>query len=142
MIAIKVEVSGDVAKKLHTFSSNMTKYLDRALLSAAILLEAEIKKKISRGGRGGATYRVGKRNAQRSAPGEPPKTDSGRLVGSIRHEHSFLSASVGSEVNYAGYLEFGTSKMAARPYLVPTLEENTDTIEKMVEDAMREAMGS
>lgn len=30
---------------------------------------------------------------------------------------------VGSDVEYAAYVEFGTSKMAAQPYLRPALEE-------------------
>lgn len=138
---IKVEISGDVAEKLKTASSRVTDAVDGALLDAAILLEGIIKKKISRGGRSGNPYSVGGKSAQRSAPGEPPKSDTGRLVNSIRHTHSFLTATVGTEVNYAGYLEYGTSKMAARPYLEPTLEENEDTIEKMIIDAMQKAMG-
>jgi HK97 gp10 family phage protein len=140
MIDIKVDISGEAAKKIQNLDASMLTFVDKALLDAAILIEAVVKKKISRGGRSGTFYRVGKKGAQRSAPGEPPKSDTGRLVNSIRHEHSFLSASVGSDVNYSGYLELGTSKMAARPYLAPSLEENKDTIEKMVIDAMQKAM--
>jgi HK97 gp10 family phage protein len=138
---IKVEFSDDLAKKMLDANTRVLNEVDKALLAGAILIEGQIKKKISRGGRGGGTHRVGRRTAVRSAPGEPPKSDTGRLVGSITHQHSFLSATVGTEVNYAGYLEFGTSKMAERPYLRPTLEENQDTIERMIIDAMQRAMG-
>jgi HK97 gp10 family phage protein len=140
MIDIKVEVSGDAAKKLIHSSLTIARETDRAILMAAIMLEGVVKQKISRGGRGGRVYSVSGKRSQRSAPGEPPKTDTGRLVGSIRHEHSFLSASVGSEVNYAGYLELGTSRMAARPYLQPSFDENENKIMEMVENALKKAM--
>jgi Mu-like prophage protein gpG len=117
----------------------MTQDIDRTLLEIAIIIEGVVKKKISRGARSGLGYVRGRKRAVRSAPGEPPKSDTGRLVGSIRHEHDFLSASVGSDVNYAGYLELGTSKMANRPYLVPSLEENNNLIERMIMDAIQRA---
>jgi HK97 gp10 family phage protein len=48
---------------------------------------------------------------------------------------------VGSQVHYAGYVEFGTSRMAPRPYLTPALMQNIpmlrqtlgDMIEKWIE---------
>ncbi len=141
MIDIKVDVSGEAAQKLKDASFRMAREVDKAILTAAIILEGEIKKKISRGGRSGSKYSRGGKGAIRSAPGEPPKTDTGRLVGSIRHEHSFLTASVGTDVNYAGYLELGTSKMAPRPFLIPTLEENTEKIEQLVLQAMQRTLG-
>jgi HK97 gp10 family phage protein len=152
MIEIKVDVSGNAAKKLLEASFSMARNVDRAILSAAILVEATAKKKISRGAltKGEKSekrlYGIGNKKFNRadqqvrSAPGEPPKTDTGRLVGSITHEHSFLTASVGSNVSYAGYLELGTKHMEARPYLQPSLDESQDEIEKMIMRAMQETM--
>ena len=136
MISIAVEVSGDQAKRLLVASREIVKEVDRALLAGAILLEGEIKKKISRGGR----FNAKGVKTSRSNPGEPPKSDTGRLVGSITHTHSFLEANVGSNVFYAGFLERGTSKMAERPYLQPTLDENQDKILRWIEDALRKAI--
>lgn len=140
MINLKIEVSGDAAKKLLNASDEMLDRVDKALLAASIMLEGNIKKKISRGGRSGTTYGIGGKRAQRSAPGEPPKSDTGRLVSSISHERmGFLNYAVGANVHYAGYLELGTRKMAARPYLQPTLKEHENEIEQMVLRAMQES---
>ena len=50
--------------------------------------------------------------------------DTGRLRSSITHEVDLFSGKVGSNVEYAAYVELGTVKMAARPYLRPALEMN------------------
>jgi len=66
----------------------------------------------------------------RSKPGEPPAVQTGRLVGSIGSEVNapkllmrFGSIKLvgGEPVDYAAYLEHGTAKMAARPYLRPQI---------------------
>lgn len=48
--------------------------------------------------------------------------DTGNLKNSIRTEMAELSAVVGTHVEYAPYVEFGTVRMGARPYLVPAAE--------------------
>lgn len=66
-------------------------------------------------------------NAFPSAPGEPPHKQTGRLLGSVAWEIiSNLVARVGTNINnppYPRYLEFGTRKMAARPWLRRSLNE-------------------
>jgi hypothetical protein len=71
------------------------------------------------------------RSGQHSAPGEPPYVQSGMLRRSITWmAPAKLIRLVGSALkpqgsqgshSYAWYLEYGTSKMAARPYLLPAL---------------------
>lgn len=55
--------------------------------------------------------------------------DTGRLRASITHrlEHDAegLLAIIGTDVEYAAYVEFGTSHMRAQPYLRPALAEAT-----------------
>lgn len=53
----------------------------------------------------------------------PVKT--GRLRNSITHEiaEDGLNAAIGSNAQYAPYVEFGTRRMRARPYLFPAFEE-------------------
>ncbi len=56
--------------------------------------------------------------------------DTGRLRSSIqttnvrRSGNHELSVRVGSAVNYARYVELGTRRMRARPYLRPALSQN------------------
>ena len=56
-----------------------------------------------------------------SQPGEAPAPDTGTLMRSVTHsvEATFDGAegNVGSNLEYAKYLEYGTSKMRARPFL-------------------------
>lgn len=58
-----------------------------------------------------------------SAPGEPPGVDTGALQRSITVQqvgHLRYVVAVGTE--YAAYLEYGTSNMAARPFLLPAFK--------------------
>jgi len=58
-----------------------------------------------------------------SASGEAPATDTGFLASSIYFENSGkMEATVGSRLAYAGWLEFGTQKIAPRPSWAPAVE--------------------
>ena len=76
---------------------------------------------------GGRTYRSGKGGGilhQASSPYQPPSTDTGQLENSIqtrKERPNIYFVDVGSE--YGIYLEFGTSRMAPRPFLFPAVEK-------------------
>lgn len=57
-----------------------------------------------------------------SEEGQPPAVVTGTLAGSIRVETSSDGARVGSDAPHGGLLEFGTGRMAARPWLRPSVE--------------------
>jgi len=57
--------------------------------------------------------------------------DTGNLQRNIETEYEGLSLRVGTQVEYGGYVEGGTSKMAAQPYLRPALDENLRKIKKI-----------
>ena len=77
----------------------------------------------------GRTY--GKHTA--SVAGNPPNSDTGFLASNIFMvlDADKFGGSVESRADYSGFLEFGTSKMGARPYLQPALEENRPKIIRM-----------
>lgn len=79
----------------------------------------------------GRAYSRGEVTHIASAPGEPPASDTGRLVGSIRAEYSDggLSGRVVAGSAHAPYLEFGTAKMAPRPFMRPALARRRAAIE-------------
>ena len=74
---------------------------------------------------------------QASAPGEAPATDTGRLMGSIYFDREGpLTATVGSKLAYAEWLEYGTSRMAPRPYFRPAVEAVRPKFERALERAL------
>lgn len=99
---------------------------------AALLVRNDAVKSIMTGARSGRVYRRKSVKHQASAPGEPPKTDTGRLAGSItwdlapgRVARAFVRVALG----VGKMLELGTAKMAARPFLHPAVQRNKAKIE-------------
>src|SRR5262249_41818865 len=84
--------------------------------------------RVSRGGGSGREYRRGSRRRHRaSAPGEYPATDTGRLVNSIAYQmHGPREGAIFSDLEYAGYLADGTSRMDPRKMLRDALQEVLD----------------
>ncbi len=64
--------------------------------------------------------------------------DTGRLQGSISHEvtreGNDVVGIVGTDVEYAPFVELGTYKMRAQPYLFPAGERNKDKITQCFKD--------
>lgn len=89
--------------------------LTRGLLSAGEEMALEIVRELH-GPKSGRLY--GSHRA--SAPGESPATWTGRLESTITVEAlSPSQVSVGTGTDYSVFLEFGTTRMAARPMMVP-----------------------
>jgi len=72
-------------------------------------------------------------NHTASTAGNPPNSDTGYLASNIfvKKDNNGKGASVESRADYSEALEFGTSKMGARPFLQPALEENRRKIIQM-----------
>ena len=70
---------------------------------------------------------------QASAPGEAPAVDTGALKSSLYAKRIRNAVwEVGAGMEYAPHLEFGTTRMAARPYFVRSLLEVGKTILKEI----------
>ena len=63
--------------------------------------------------------------------------DTGRLRNSITHVVSGDSAYIGTNVEYAPFVELGTSKQKAKPYLKPAAEDHGAQYRKIIEDELR-----
>ena len=75
-------------------------------------------------------------SAKRKCP-----VDTGRLRKSINTVRKKLSVTVGTSVKYAPYVEFGTSKMRAQPFLYPAVNENIRKIEQAIVTEVKKAVG-
>lgn len=63
--------------------------------------------------------------------------DTGRLRGSISHAHDDEAAYIGTNVEYAPYVEFGTYKMASRPFLKNAIANYSDDYKKIIEEGLK-----
>lgn len=90
---------------------------------------------IQQGAKSGVVYEKynPRRTHRASAAGQPPATDTGFLVNNIalKIDSDGLGASVESRADYSAFLEFGTSKMSARPFMQPALESNKAKIRRL-----------
>lgn len=82
-----------------------------------------------------------------SVEGAYPAVDTGRLRASISFEVAKGTKSVYGEVGstlknppYPFWLEYGTSQMAPRPWLRPSVEKSKETIGKLFSEAMSEGL--
>lgn len=67
--------------------------------------------------------------------------DTGRLRNSIAHDIDASNAYIGTNVEYAPYVENGTSRSKPHPYLKPAATEHAEDYKKVLQKAVDEASG-
>lgn len=97
-------------KSLSSYDAEVGKSLDKAVKNCVLAIQRDSKK---------------------DCP-----VDTGRLRGSIVTKTSHLEGTVGSNLEYAPYIEYGTHKVAARPFLRPAYEKNIVKLETEVKKAL------
>ena len=85
---------------------------------------------------GRALTRIGL-SAEGYAKKECP-VDTGNLRNSITHEvrQSEKSVYIGTDVEYAAYVELGTTRTKAKPYLKPAATEHPAVYKRIIEEEM------
>lgn len=73
--------------------------------------------------------------AERYAKEECP-VDTGNLRNSITNAVDDKSAYVGTNVEYAPYVELGTSRAKAQPFIKPAATEHSDVYKRIVQDEL------
>ena len=63
--------------------------------------------------------------------------DTGRLRNSISHATVEDGMVIGTNVEYAPYVELGTSRMDAQPFLAPAIENHMDTYESIMKSELQ-----
>ncbi len=141
-VTIRLEGSEELQRELRRLSGDLREEAGKAVLATAIEMQADIVKSVQRGPASGRVYEKysPRRTHQASAPGQPPMSDTGRLANSITFDRiGDLTATVGSALNYAAWLEYGTSRMAARPFFRPAVEQMRPKYIGRLEDVIRRA---
>ena len=117
----------------------MVREVGKALVAAGGLIEDEAKGLIMAGSASGRSG--GKHQHVPSKPGEAPNNDLGGLHGNIEtNQVAPLVVEVSSNADYAAALEFGTSKMAARPYFQPARDAKKKEAIQLVRQAVNRAI--
>jgi phage gpG-like protein len=131
---VKVDLQGmnELLAKLQAVGAASEQVTEETIFDLATETQALAIQGINRGG-SGRTYE--KYNPRRthtaSSPGQYPATDTGRLASSVRVDvQGPMAYVVGTNVAYGPMLEFGTVKMAARPWLFPSFERAKVGIER------------
>lgn len=75
---------------------------------------------------------MAERNAKIACP-----VDTGRLRNSISHTHDKNTAYVGTNVEYAPYVEMGTTNTKAQPYLKPAIADHIQEYKSIVEQELK-----
>ena len=149
-MAIRIAISGGstadaLVKALDAVPATTERAVRAVVRATAMRVEGTAKERIQRPPKTGRLYRTyNKRKLhQASAPGESPATDSGTLASRVFHDVQAggFEASVFSDVNYAGMLEFGTKNMAPRPYLGPALRQHAGEFYRDLDLALVGALG-
>lgn len=65
--------------------------------------------------------------------------DTGNLRNSITHTSDSESAYIGTDVFYSGYVELGTSRQRAQPYLRPAVVDHVDELKRIAEAMIQKA---
>jgi HK97 gp10 family phage protein len=105
-----------------------------ALFAAGEMIQVEAQRSITAGSVSGKGHVP-------SAPGEPPNNDSSVLADHIETtKPAALRVRVSSNAGYSAALEFGTGKMAARPFMRPARDKMKPEAQRLVQQALNRAV--
>lgn len=114
----------------------MVRDLGRALFAAGEIVEDAAKGSIMMGSASGTKTKKHKHVASR--PGEPPNNFTQRLHDNIEtNQISPLLVEVSSNMEYSVPLEFGTSRMAARPFMGPAARQSKPEVLALINKAIK-----
>lgn len=115
---MRVEGVENVSNMLGRYANAVTEKLSRGIAEGCKIVEGEAKS-------------LCPVSTEETRPGGPH----GELRMSIHGQVDGTTAMVGTNKEYAAYVEFGTYKMAAQPYLVPALiGKQSDVIAAIVKE--------
>ena len=110
MVSAKVQIKDNKAELL-----NLLNKAENLVSESSTYMAEEMKKSIASGAKSGKRYG----NHISSAPGQSPANWTGKLLKSIKIQKMKGISFVYITAKYAQFLEFGTSKMRPRPFIIP-----------------------
>ena len=130
--------------------------IERGLKIAMIELQTELRITLSKKGSGAGYFGGSKGKGYfrtRSAPGEPPAVDTGTLRNSVQSKPQYIAgtgmtsivltglvAGVNKDARIPRWLEYGTSRMKARPFIAPSLKAIRPSVAGTISDQMQRSI--
>jgi HK97 gp10 family phage protein len=123
-----------IEKLLRTVNAHAIPEVTKALFAGGEMIAVEAQISITAGAVSGKFHVPSK-------PGEPPNNDTGVLAGNIEtNKIRLLQVEVSSNAPYSKDLEFGTSRIAARPFMAPAANAKRPAVKKLVDKAVKRAV--
>jgi len=130
-INLKVSNIKKVLSQLKNLDKQLEPDFQEIVKGGAQLIRGEAVKSIQSGAKSGIVYEKynPRRTHRASAPGQAPASDTGNLVSKIKvRQKNKDTVEVESGANYSAFLEYGTSKMQPRPFMLPAFEKSKKPI--------------
>ena len=120
-----------VLSQLNKLEKDMEIPFQEIVKGGGQFIRGEAIKSIQAGAKSGIVYEKynPRRSHRASAPGQAPASDTGNLVSKIIvKQKSKNITNVESNADYSAFLEYGTSKMEPRPFMLPAFEKSKKPI--------------
>ena len=130
-IKFKVSNLKKVLSQMDKLEKDMEIPFQEIVKGGAQLIRTEAIKSIQTGAKSGVMYQKynPRREHRASAPGQAPASDTGNLVSKIIVKQKTKNiVNVESNADYSAFLEYGTSKMEPRPFMLPAFEKSKKPI--------------
>jgi HK97 gp10 family phage protein len=124
-MTIKIEIKGieEVKDFINKTSKETFNAANKAIVKAGLYVEGEVKESIA---------------GQRA---EHASVDTGRFLNSVKTvQNEPLSATIETNVEYAQFLEYGTSKFQARHHFTNTAARNENKVKEFVETEVKKVI--
>jgi len=140
---MRISITPPPPLNLTSLTEEVNKQLLLTLQGGMLLVLNDGNRSIASGDKTGKIYSRRGVEHQASAPGEPPATDTGELIASGRAGAEMGPSGPEGIVEWtaphAVHLEYGTRKMAARPFANPAVERNRGRIADLLRQALATA---
>lgn len=130
----------DIFKNIEALKSKAEAETARAVRATAQAIRNDAIISVKSHLSAGKVYTRGTVKHVASKPGSPPNQDRGTLTRNIRVTmNDDLTADISSNAPYSAALEFGTSDMAARPFMTPAVEGQREKHKERLQKAIMRA---
>lgn len=135
----KITGVGNVKRRLGAMGGAVEREVGEALFVGGQVIQGEAQVSITTNSASGNSG--GKHQHVPSNPGEPPNNQSGHLRANIEvTQPAPLRVEIASNARYSSALEYGTSKMAARPFMGPAARSKKKQVAALVKLAVDRAI--